>query len=737
MTQIVICEKPSQARDIRAAIGSKYGEVLPALGHLMRLAEPEEVNPAWAVWSYDVLLPEGGRYPLREDQGRGKADKLSPLKTALGRAETIYVATDCDREGTLIGGELVGSFAAPHARILRVVFTAQDPTTLRAAFAKARPWSDFANELAAGEARANADQIYNLSLTRAATKALRSPGAKGAIGIGRVKTPTLAIVCRRELEIVNFKPEGYFEIAATAQVADGAFVMRHAPAGDRRIKDRAAAEAVARNAEGWQGPLTVTVEAKRQAPPRLFDLPALQKMASSRWGWGADRTLSVAQALYENHKAITYPRAESRYLSESLIPQAEKLMAVLAPIHGVTAAAPIIRTGRDGVFCDGALQGVSHHAIIPNANMAGNLAAILRALSADERNLFDVLSRAYLAALFPDHLFLQTNVSAAVAGAEFKAVGRITTSLGWKAVYDDGGESEADGDKKAEVAQILPRMNDGEAGRLSKSKVEAKTTKAPPRYTEGSLVGAMQDAWRFVPADRPELREKLKQTKGIGTPATRAEIIKGLFAQGFLVRKGKQVIPTEHGLGLYKILAEATPRLVEPAVTAIWETKLDLIAHGRLAADEVIRAIAGEAGHIIEILKGRCRPESLGRPELSGNAPSAAKVGFARKLAAEAGIQLPAEALSDWRKCSQFIDAHMGAEKKPRRKSAKATGGSARASGMAGKPPTEKQIALVRRLADEKGMVIPADALSDMARSSAFIGRMLGKGAVSRRSVAR
>ena len=248
--QIVITEKTSQAKDVRAAIGSRYGDVLPAEGHLFDLLEPEDVVPAWKRWSPILLRPEG-LYGTRPAEGGNKAAKLKAIREALRTAERVWLATDCDREGQLIGQEILEHYEY-RGQVMRVLFTAQDSQTIRDAFGKAKPNTEYSRLYAAAVARRQADQIYNLSLTRTATVIL-GQGARRVIGVGRVKTPTLAIVCKRELEIRNFVPVAYFEIVATAKVAGGQFQMRHAP--QDRIVKREIAQDVVKAAEGFEGAL--------------------------------------------------------------------------------------------------------------------------------------------------------------------------------------------------------------------------------------------------------------------------------------------------------------------------------------------------------------------------------------------------------------------------------------------------------------------------------------------------
>lgn len=592
--QIVITEKTSQAKDIRDAVGHRYGTILPAEGHLFDLVEPEDVEPAWKRWSAVLLRPDG-LYPTKPAAGGNKAPKLQAIRDALRTAKCVWLATDCDREGQLIGQEILEHYGY-RGEVRRVMFTAQDAQTIREAFANARPNSDHLALYQAAVARRQADQIYNLSLTRTATVTL-AQGARTVIGVGRVKTPTMAIVCRRELEIRDFVVQPYFEVVATATVADGQFRMRHAP--KERISDRAAAEAIAALAAGATGKLAVKVEEKRQSPPRLHDLPSLQKLCASRFGWSASHTLAVAQELYDGagKKIITYPRAETRFLPESLIPQMPQIVAGLQVSQSFAAIPvpnpPLIRRGMAGIFSDKGLAGASHHAVIPNANTIDTLKQVWPRLSVDERRLFDVIARATLAALMPDFRYRQTTASLDVKEYAFRAVGRQPIEFGWRAAFPEWTPAEEKGDE----AQLLPVLRNGETTLLSNPVVEAKETRPPPRYNEGTLIDAMQNAWRFV--EDEALRERLKEAKGIGTPATRAEIIRVLKAQELLTAQGKNIVPTERGLTLFDVLQRADPALVDPGVTAQLERLLDEVLIGQTEMMGAIDAVCAQASRII------------------------------------------------------------------------------------------------------------------------------------------
>ena len=412
------------------------------------LLEPEDVVPAWKRWSPILLRPEG-LYGTRPAEGGNKAVKLKAIREALRTAKRVWLATDCDREGQLIGQEILEHYGY-RGQVMRVLFTAQDSQTIRDAFGRAKPNIEYARLYAAAVARRQADQIYNLSLTRTATVIL-GQGTRRVIGVGRVKTPTLAIVCKRELEIRNFVPLAYFEIVATTKVAGGQFQMRYAP--QDRIVKREIAQDVVKAAEGFEGALAVRVEDKRQAPPKLHDLPSLQKLCGSRFGWPASKTLEVAQELYDGQgkKIITYPRAEVRYLPQSLISDVPKIVAGLQVGQSFNAIPvsdpPVIRRGASGSFYDKGLEGASHHAVIPNFNTIDKLREVWPRLSSDEKKLFDVIARAYLAALMPDFRYRQTTATLDVRGFEFRAAGRQPIDLGWRAAFPEWQPADENGDE--------------------------------------------------------------------------------------------------------------------------------------------------------------------------------------------------------------------------------------------------------------------------------------------------
>jgi DNA topoisomerase-3 len=734
MPNLIITEKSSQARDLRAALGDRFGQVLAAEGHLLRLAEPHEVEVSWKSWACVLLKPEG-LYPTKPAPEGNKPAKLKAIAAALKRCDQVILATDCDREGQLIGQEILEHLRY-RGTVHRALFTAQDPKSLRQAFDKLKPNRELRPLYEAAVARQQADQIFNLSLTRTATRTLLARGVKGVIGIGRVKTPTLAIVCLREIEIRDFRIEDYFEIVATAKVEDGTFLMRHAPPAKARIRDRAVAEAIASAAAGHTGPLSVSVEHRRQAPPRLFDLPSLQKTCGQRWGWSAEKTLSIAQELYDGDgkKLITYPRAEARHLAENQIADVPAIVAAMTRLPGfanLQIDPPVIRRGKSGHFCDKALEGVSHHAIVPNVNVMDDLEVRIARLSDDEKRLFALICRSYLAAVMPDFEYRQTLVTMNVpvpqqgagAAAEFRAVGRIPLVQGWKAAFAAADlEPRREKKEEAEAEQTLPRLVDGETATLTDPHVEEKQTQPPSRYSEGTLVDAMQNAWRFVTDEA--LRERLKEAKGIGTPATRAEIIKGLKRQNLLAADGKLVVPTPGGLQLFELLRGAAPALVDPATTAVWEMRLDDVMVGKADFRAVIDEIAGEADRLIMVL----RHHSGGTVDLSQPAPFRAGRGrsrFGRKsyAGAHAAANMDeSKPKSRHRRRAKNASGQQMGERRPYRRP-----GSKRPASDRPTPPTSRMVAFAERLAKDKRASLPPGYDKDFDICRRFLDQHAGR----------
>ena len=706
MSQIVITEKASQAKNVREAVGTRYGRVMPAQGHLVELMEPGDVNEEWKRWSTALLRPDG-LYGLKPARDKRRADILAGIKSALRSATKVWIATDCDREGQLSGQEIL-EYCKFGGEVMRVIFAAEDPETIAEAFACAQSNEAYRSLYEAGVARQQADQIYNLSLTRTATVTLGAEGS-GAVGVGRVKTPTLAIAVRRELEIRDFVPKAYYEIEADTQAEAGAFKMLHAP--KERITERAAADAIAEKANGFAGPLAVTVADKRERPPQLHSLPSLQKACAQKFGWTAKKTGELAQELYagEGKKITTYPRTEVRHLPSNATQFIAPIVEGLRQIEDYAALPvpepPTIRTGGKGTFSDKGLgkpgEG-SHHAIVPNVKTVDQAKTVWTRLSEDERKLFDLIARSYLASVMPDHEYKQTTLVLDVDGHAFKASGRQTTRAGWREVY---GAEDPEGNEAADSGkQKLPKVADGERVQITQAKTVGKETKPPPRYNEGTLIDAMKQAWKYV-EDEAE-RETLKETEGIGTAHTRSEIIEGLKRQGFLEVKGKQVRPTESGIQLHQVLEQADPEVVDPGTTARFERTLGSVVEGNVAMHAAIEAVSDNAGRIIErIAKSDARVKTAGGA--AQRAPTAAMKKLAKALAERKKIPLPKGAMSSGAICKAFLDEHAG-------------GGNGGVPASE-RPPSEKQIAYAESIAKQTGKPIPESARASAAAMSRWL----------------
>jgi DNA topoisomerase III len=422
----------------------------------------------------------------------------------------------------------------------------------------------------------------------------------------------------------------------------------------------------------------------------------------------------VAQGLYDGQgkKIITYPRAEVRYLPQSLISDVPQIVAGLQVGQSFSAIPvpepPVIRRGASGSFYDKGLDGASHHAVIPNVNMIDKLREVWPRLSSDEKKLFDVIARAYLATLMPDFRYRQTTATLDVHGYEFRASGRQPIDLGWRAAFPEWQPA----DEKGDEAQLLPPLRNGETAQLQDPKIEDKETRPPARYNEGTLIEAMQNAWWFV--DDEVLRNRLKEAKGIGTPATRAEIIGGLKKQGFLIAQGKHIVPTEAGLSLFGVLKQADPALVDPGVTAQLECLLDDVVVGKQEMLGAIDAVCNVAERIIGKLK---EGAAAGGAPLLGAAvgtgpgtfpPTPAMKRFADSLVRQKGVKPPPGYKTSISICRKFLNEHA-----PKKADGETAGES--------KPVSPAQLLYAKKIAQGKGLVIPEEAKANSAAMSAWI----------------
>ncbi|MCY4195472.1 MAG: DNA topoisomerase [Rhodobacteraceae bacterium] len=751
MGDVVICEKPSQRANLIRALGRDVGTVVAARGHLYDLKEPQEVRDDWARWGFDLLNP-GEPYALKSRTGRGLQEVRGRIRDALKHASRVVIATDCDREGHLIGMEILQA-CGYHGPVLRAMFNAEDTDSLRVAWQNLRPAADYAGLLAAGEARRQADQIVNLSLTRAITKQLMGE-TRGVLGIGRVKTPTLGIICQREEEIRNFRSE--MRWAIRADVAGGAnpdceFIAecRILP-GDAKtpITRKELAERIAAAALNWQGPLRVNTKRRTQGPPPPFDLSGLQKHMAARFGWPAKMTADTAQRIYSDVPLITYPRGDARAFPEAMVAEMAAMRIGCAAILGeATIGAGQIRQGARGIFSDKRLEGASHHAIAPNPKTIDEWPRLMVGLGDTETRLAREVMRRFLMVTDTDWVFDAQDISFEVptedGNARFRARGKTTIETGWKrwGGTETAANDDREPDRTREIAQTLPDIPDGSQGTVTRTGLAERPTRPPPRFSEGGILEAMRDAWTFLP-DGPE-KDRLKDAGGIGTPATRDSIIAGLVRQGQVKLDGKgrsaRYMPTARGWTLWQILDRHLCELVDPGMTAIWEAEFDALAQSD-GADwwDVVEKIADRAAMQIMVIqtletgcighvdtnqdsqthnRGRRRTEppasqASGRRGMSGDntndtrdmTPSAGKLAFLHRLCAQTGTskdQLKAGWDSDYRICGDEIDR------------LKTLPG--------GNPPTTKQLAAAERVAVRLGIDLPDAVRQDFTQCSQFL----------------
>ena len=603
---LVIAEKPSVGRDIARVLGCREkGDGLLAggnyivswaVGHLAALCNPEDYNPAWKKWSMETL-------PIMPEQMQlqavvsGRA-QLAVLKKLLRspEVESLICATDSGREGELIF-RYIYQLCGCHKPFRRLWVSSMTDEALREGFASLRPGADYDNLFASARCRSEADWLVGINASRAYTLKYNT-----LLSIGRVQTPTLAIIVARAQEIAAFVPEEYWELRADFGLADGQTywgVWQDKQGKTRLIGPQAAEQAKALQAEVKGRPaqvLQVGREEKSQPPPLLYDLTELQRDCNRRYGYSAQKTLDIAQSLYERRKLLTYPRTDSRYLSDDLAPHLASRVQRLAGLAQFSdLAAPLL--GQPLPLSKRIIDNSKisdHHAIIPTE---GNLR--LEGLTPDELRVFRLVALRFLAVFYPPYRYAVTKVLTQVQteanpqGELFASRGQEVLQAGWQAVYQQLQAWEAaEGPPKKSAAlkkggkeeeQQLPSLQEGQQAQVLAVKSCRKKTQPPKPYTEAGLLSAMENAGRFV--EDEALREQLKEN-GLGTPATRAAIIERLLKVGYIRRQGKNLLPTEKGERLMEVVP---PELKSPETTGKWERGLSAIAGGRMT-DEVFMA---------------------------------------------------------------------------------------------------------------------------------------------------
>lgn len=606
--QLIIAEKPSVASDIARALGGfkKEGDYFEsdqyvlssAVGHLLEIAAPEEYEVKRGKWSFanlPVIPPHFDLVPIARSEGRLKTlAKLIKRKDITG----LINACDAGREGELIFRYLVQATKAKHP-IRRLWLQSMTPAAIRDGFEHLRSDSELQPLANAARSRSEADWIVGINGTRAMTAFNSKAGGFYLTTVGRVQTPTLAIVVERENKIRAFRSRDYWEVKATFAARAGVFEGRwfdpkfkrdedDPEQRESRLWDQAAAAAIADACRGKPGTVTEESKPTSQMSPMLFDLTSLQREANSRFGFSAKTTLGIAQELYERHKVLTYPRTDSRHLPEDYVATVKSTMAVLADGAPLAAfARQIVKNGwvraNKRIFDNAKIS--DHFAIIPTPEMPKHLNEV-------QQKIYDLVTRRFLAVFFPAAEFLVTTRISEVARHQFKTEGKVLVNPGWLAIY--GKETQGDDATLVAVAK-------GEKPLAEAAEAVALATKPPARYTEATLLTAMEGAGKLIEDD--ELREAMAQ-KGLGTPATRAAVIEGLIAEKYLLREGREMIPTAKAFQLMTLLRGlGVNELSQPELTGEWEYKLNLMERGKLKREDFMREIARTTKLIVKRAK--------------------------------------------------------------------------------------------------------------------------------------
>jgi len=585
-----LSEKPSMGRDIAKVLGvvrdnkthieTRDGIVTWAIGHLFELDNPDKYDTKYKMWNFVDLpiIPSEFKVHAKSET----KDQLAVVRDLVKQASEVVIATDAGREGEMIGREILDyyKFRGP---VSRLWLHSLDRRSIEKGLASIKAGSETLPFHHAALGRSRADWLVGMNMTRATT--IKFGGRGKVMNIGRVQTPTFALVVEREREIKNFRPEDYFNVTAMA-VGDGnQVVLTHAPSENNRIKDRAEAQRICSLVDGKNGALSVETSRKRTAPPKLFDLTAMQVHANQQWNWPSDKTLKVMQSLYETHKYTTYPRVACTFLPEEMIPQSGVIIDNVVEAFGVVLPDGFKPLVRNTVFNTEKVE--EHHAIIPTQESPD-----LSKLNPDELKAYTAVAMSYLAIFYPDYEYDETVIKTEIEGYEFSTKGKVPVKQGWRDLL---GTLE----KKDE----LPAMSNGETVNMQDVKVEAKQTTPPAYYNEASLLKDMENLAKRI--TNPKHKALLKDRQaGLGTPATRAAILKGLKDAEFLKVSGKRISSTPKSQELYDVLSANMPSLIDPAETAVWEFTLAQVETGEITMDQFVEGVAESIRNHLRVLNG-------------------------------------------------------------------------------------------------------------------------------------
>lgn len=594
---VVLAEKPSVARDIARVLncnkkGNGYLEgdkyiVTWALGHLVTLADPESYDVKYKTWKLEDLpmLPE--RLKLTVIKQSGKQFNAAKAQLTRGDVNEIIIATDAGREGELVARWIIEK-AKVNKIIKRLWISSVTDKAIKDGFANLKPGKAYENLYHAAVARSEADWYLGLNATRALSTKYNSQ-----LNTGRVQTPVVAIIAKREDEIKHFKPQTYYGIEA--QTADKLKLTWQDKNGNSRSFDKEKVNTIVNKLGNKDAIVTdIDCKPKKTFSPGLYDLTELQRDANKIFGYSAKETLNIMQKLYEQHKVLTYPRTDSRYISSDIVSTLpERLKACgVGEYRSLTNKVINKPIKASKSFVDDSKVS-DHHAIIPTEGYVN-----FSAMTDKERKIYDLVVKRFLAVLFPPYEYEQLTLNATIGDEKFVARGKTIINAGWKEVYENRFDDEDQGEDVKE--QILPRL---EKGQTLKTKLIAQTsgqTKPPARFNEATLLTAMENPAKYMETSDKQLADTLKSTGGLGTVATRADIIEKLFNSFLIEKRGKDIHITSKGRQLLDLVPE---ELKSPATTAQWEQKLEQIANGKLKKETFINEMKNHTKEIVSTIK--------------------------------------------------------------------------------------------------------------------------------------
>ena len=602
--RLFIAEKPSLARSIAAVLSKpqlnhklyiQAGDdfVAWAAGHLLEQAMPEAYDEKYKHWNIADLpiFPDVWKLLVKKEC----KDLFDNIKSLLKKADTVVNAGDCDREGQLLIDEIL-DYCGYKGKVLRILISDTNPEAVKKALDNLKPDSDFYGDRDAALARSRADWLHGMNLTRLYTKMAERNGYNGGpLRIGRVKTTVTALVVRRDEAIEAFTPKPFWVVKAQVSVAHGSFFATWKPKDEqvgldeeKRLVDKSVGEALVTRLKGKPAVIS-KYECKKQSskPPVGFSLPKLQMIASKKYDLSPAKVLEICQKLYELG-ILTYPRSDCEYLPDAHHDDAQRVFNVIETLSSVRVPQNVDKKRNSPVFNSKKVE--EHHAIIPSASCK-----VTTPLDGDEALIFELVAKRYFCFFLPDYEFLQVNIIADIDGEIFSASGRQVLNDGWKSIENDSldKDDEKDNDEESNSTP-LPQSSEGESGSCSDINMLEKNTKAPAKFSEASLLKAMNEVYRYV-LD-PEIKKILKETDGIGTAATQAGIIKELIDSDMLTKKGKNLISSPAARSLIHALPE---NITLPDLTAVWETYFRKIKASQMSIEEVINYIQDTIRDII------------------------------------------------------------------------------------------------------------------------------------------